>query len=144
MVSASRFGLLEPKRAMRVRGWRKIGAAVVRWPGPILIATVALALVGLGGEDQKRPAEISGGQQQRVTIARALVNDPAIVWADEPTGNLDSETSAQVMDLLCRLNKEKSQTFVLVTHDIAVGRRANRILRMADGEIVEELYVGGG
>jgi putative ABC transport system ATP-binding protein len=100
--------------------------------------------VGLAGEDQKRPAEISGGQQQRVTIARALVNDPAIVWADEPTGNLDSETSAQVMDLLCRLNKEKSQTFVLVTHDIAVGRRADRILRMADGRIVEELRVGGG
>ncbi|MEE8162931.1 MAG: ABC transporter ATP-binding protein [Anaerolineae bacterium] len=103
-----------------------------------------LALVGLAGEDHKRPAEMSGGQQQRVTIARALVNEPAIVWADEPTGNLDSETSAEVMDLLCQLNKEKSQTFVLVTHDIAVGRRADRILRMADGRIVEELYVGGG
>ncbi|MEE9401519.1 MAG: ABC transporter ATP-binding protein [Dehalococcoidia bacterium] len=103
-----------------------------------------LALVGLAGEDHKRPAEMSGGQQQRVTIARALVNEPAIVWADEPTGNLDSETSAEVMDLLCRLNKAKLQTFVLVTHDIAVGRRADRILRMADGRIVEELYVGGG
>ena len=103
-----------------------------------------LALVGLAGEDHKRPAEMSGGQQQRVTIARALVNEPAIVWADEPTGNLDSETSAEVMALLCQLNKEKSQTFVLVTHDIAVGRRADRILRMADGQIVEELYVGGG
>ena len=103
-----------------------------------------LALVGLAGEEHKRPAEVSGGQQQRVTIARALVNEPAIVWADEPTGNLDSETSAEVMDLLCRLNKEKLQTFVLVTHDIAVGRRADRILRMADGRIVEELYVGGG
>ncbi len=103
-----------------------------------------LALVGLAGEDHKRPAEMSGGQQQRVTIARALVNEPAIVWADEPTGNLDSETSAEVMDLLCQLNKQKSQTFVLVTHDIAVGRRADRILRMADGRIVEELYVGGG
>ena len=102
-----------------------------------------LALVGLAGEDHKRPAEMSGGQQQRVTIARALVNEPAIVWADEPTGNLDSETSAEVMDLLCQLNKEKSQTFVLVTHDIAVGRRADRILRMADGRIVEELRVGG-
>ncbi len=103
-----------------------------------------LALVGLAGEDHKRPAEMSGGQQQRITIARALVNEPAIVWADEPTGNLDSETSAEVMNLLCQLNKEKSQTFVLVTHDIAVGRRADRILRMADGRIVEELYVGGG
>ncbi len=103
-----------------------------------------LALVGLAGEDHKRPAEMSGGQQQRVTIARALVNEPAIVWADEPTGNLDSETSAEVMDLLGQLNKQKSQTFILVTHDIAVGRRADRILRMADGRIVEELRVGGG
>ena len=106
-------------------------------------AREVLALVGLAGEDHKRPAEMSGGQQQRVTIARALVNEPAIVWADEPTGNLDSETSAEVMDLLCQLNKQKSQTFVLVTHDIAVGRRADRILRMADGQIVEELRVGG-
>ena len=121
---------------------------------PLLVARVklivarrraqeALALVGLAGEDHKRPMEMSGGQQQRVTVARALVNEPAIVWADEPTGNLDSETSAEVMDLLCRLNKEKSQTFVIVTHDLAVGRRGDRILRMADGEIVEELYVGG-
>jgi ABC-type lipoprotein export system ATPase subunit len=106
-------------------------------------ALEALELVGLAGEDQKRPLEMSGGQQQRVTIARSLANEPAIVWADEPTGNLDSETSADVMELLCRLNKEKSQTFVIVTHDIAVGRKTNRILRMADGLIVEELYVGG-
>lgn len=107
-------------------------------------AEEALALVGLADEAQKRPAEMSGGQQQRATIARALVNEPAIVWADEPTGSLDSETSAEVMDLLCRLNKEKSQTFVMVTHDIAVGRRGHRILRMADGVIVEELQVNGG
>ena len=107
-------------------------------------ALEALELVGLAGQDQKRPLEMSGGQQQRVTIARSLANEPAIVWADEPTGNLDSETSADIMELLCRLNKEKSQTFVIVTHDIAVGRKANRIMRMADGLIVEELYVGGG
>ena len=107
-------------------------------------ALEALDLVGLATEAGKLPAEMSGGQQQRVTIARALANDPAIVWADEPTGSLDSETSGEVMDLLCRMNKEKSQTFVLVTHDISVGRRANRILRMADGEIVEELLPGGG
>ena len=106
-------------------------------------AQEALALVGLTGEAHKLPAEMSGGQQQRVTVARALANDPAIVWADEPTGALDSETSGEVMNLLCQLNKEKSQTFVLVTHDIAVGRRADRILRMADGEIVEELVPGG-
>jgi len=103
----------------------------------------ALSLVGLAAEAHKLPAETSGGQQQRVTIARALVNEPAIVWADEPTGNLDSENSAAVIDLLCRLNKERSQTFVIVTHDIAVGRKTHRILRMADGQVVEELYVGG-
>ncbi len=98
-------------------------------------AREVLALVGLAGEEDKRPAEMSGGQQQRVTIARALVNNPAIVWADEPTGNLDSETSADIMDLLCRLNKEKGQTFVVVTHDLAVGTRADRIVRMRDGLI---------
>ena len=106
-------------------------------------ALEALALVGLASEGQKRPLEMSGGQQQRVTIARALVNEPAIVWADEPTGNLDGETSSEIVDLLCRMNKEKSQTFVIVTHDLAVGRRTNRILRMADGEIAEELITGG-
>jgi putative ABC transport system ATP-binding protein len=104
----------------------------------------ALNLVGLSSQEQKRPAEMSGGQQQRVTIARALVNEPAIVWADEPTGNLDSETSVEITDLLCRLNKEKVQTFVIVTHDIIVGRKTDRILRMSDGQIVEELYVGSG
>jgi len=106
-------------------------------------ARETLALVGLAGEDNKRPMEMSGGQQQRVTIARALVNNPAIVWADEPTGNLDGETSKAIMDLLCQLNKEKLQTFVIVTHDLAVGRRGDRILRMADGGIVEELYMSG-
>ena len=107
-------------------------------------ALEALALVGLAGEEDKRPLEMSGGQQQRVTIARALVNEPAIVWADEPTGNLDGETSVEIVDLLCRMNSEKLQTFVIVTHDLAVGRRTNRILRMSDGEIVEELLTGGG
>ena len=101
----------------------------------------ALDLVGLVEQSQKRPLEMSGGQQQRVTIARSLVNEPAIVWADEPTGNLDSETSVEVMNLLCRLNKEKAQTFIIVTHDLSVGRRADRILRMADGVIVEEVYM---
>ena len=105
-------------------------------------AQEALALVGLEDQAPKRPAEMSGGQQQRVTIARALSNEPAIVLADEPTGNLDSENATEVIDLLCRLNKEKSQTFVIVTHDLAVGRKTNRILRMADGQIVEELLIG--
>jgi putative ABC transport system ATP-binding protein len=104
-------------------------------------AQEALALVGLAGEAPKRPAEMSGGQQQRVTIARALANEPAIVWADEPTGNLDSENANEVIDLLTKLNKEKSQTFVIVTHDLAIGRKTHRILRMADGQIEEELYI---
>ncbi len=98
-------------------------------------ATEALNLVGLKGEGNKRPMELSGGQQQRVAIARALVNNPAIVWADEPTGNLDSETSAEVVQLLCRLNKEKAQTFVVVTHDPAVAQRIGRIVKMRDGVI---------
>jgi len=109
-----------------------------------LRAQEALTLVGLSGEASKLPAEMSGGQQQRVTVARALANDPAIVWADEPTGALDSATSGEVMNLLCQLNKEKSQTFVVVTHDIAVGRRADRILRMADGQVAEEYVPSGG
>ena len=80
-----------------------------------LTAEQALEMVGSTGEEHKRPAEMSGGQQQRVSVARALVNEPAIVWADEPTGSLDSETSAEVMELLTRLNRDKRQTFVLVT-----------------------------
>jgi len=98
-------------------------------------ALEALALVGLADQAPKRPAEMSGGQQQRVTIARALVNQPAIVWADEPTGNLDSETAAEIMDLLCRLNEDHQQTFVIVTHDPSVAQRADRIVRMRDGLI---------
>jgi ABC-type lipoprotein export system ATPase subunit len=95
-----------------------------------------LERVGLTDRARHRPAELSGGQRQRVTIARALTNDPAIVWADEPTGNLDSETADDIMDLLCRLNREQGQTFVLVTHAIEVGKMANRIITMRDGHIV--------
>ncbi|MFL5587982.1 MAG: ABC transporter ATP-binding protein [Ktedonobacteraceae bacterium] len=92
--------------------------------------------VGLSDRARHRPAELSGGQRQRVTVARALTNDPAIVWADEPTGNLDSETAEDIMSLICRLNRENGQTFVIVTHDIEVGKLANRIFTMRDGEIV--------
>jgi putative ABC transport system ATP-binding protein len=106
-------------------------------------AAETLDLVNLSEQKDKRPAELSGGQQQRVAIARALVNNPTIVWGDEPTGNLDSETSADIIELLCRLNKEKSQTFILVTHDLEVGRKTDRIIRMADGKIVEELWTSG-
>ena len=82
------------------------------------------------------PGELSEGQRQRVTLARALVNDPAIVWADEPTGNLDSENEKLIMDLLIKLNNDNNQTFVIVTHSEYVGGRANRIIQMKDGEIV--------
>jgi putative ABC transport system ATP-binding protein len=103
-------------------------------------ALEALALVGLAERAYHRPAQLSGGERQRTTLARALVNDPAIVWADEPTGDLDSQTADEVMDLMERLNREKGLTFVIVTHDIGVGRRADRIVRMLDGQIVEEQY----
>lgn len=95
-----------------------------------------LERVGLSDRARHRPAELSGGQRQRVTIARALTNDPAIVWADEPTGNLDSENAQEILDLLCRLNREHGQTFVIVTHAIEVGNLANRIITMRDGQIV--------
>lgn len=103
-----------------------------------LRAKATLALVGLSEGTDRRPGELSGGQRQRVTIARSLVNQPAIVWGDEPTGDLDSETAQDIMDLLCRLNKENGQTFVLVTHSLEVGQRANRIIRMRDGRIAGE------
>ncbi|MBE3559061.1 MAG: ABC transporter ATP-binding protein [Ktedonobacteraceae bacterium] len=92
--------------------------------------------VGLADRARHRPAELSGGQRQRVTIARALTNDPAIIWADEPTGNLDSETAADTMALLCYLNRQQGQTLVIVTHAIEVGRQANRVIHMRDGRIV--------
>ena len=92
--------------------------------------------VDLENQLHQLPGELSGGQRQRGTIARALVNDPAIVWADEPTGNLDSENEEQIMDLLIKMNKENNQTFVIVTHSDYVGGRANRIISMKDGEVV--------
>lgn len=94
-----------------------------------------LEMVNLADQRSKRPAELSGGQQQRVAVARALVNEPAIVWGDEPTGNLDSETSMEIMEVLRKLNKQKSQTFVLVTHSAEVGEFTDRIIRMRDGII---------
>ncbi|MCL5961392.1 MAG: ABC transporter ATP-binding protein [Chloroflexi bacterium] len=99
-------------------------------------ALTALEMVGLRVRADHRPAELSGGERQRVTIARALATEPAIIWADEPTGDLDSETSGAIMDLMCRLNKQNQQTFVLVTHANEVGERADRIVRMRDGRIV--------
>jgi putative ABC transport system ATP-binding protein len=101
-----------------------------------------LELVGLKDWLHHKPAELSGGQRQRVTIARALVNKPAIVWGDEPTGDLDSNTSQEIMDLLCNLNKTNNQTFVIVTHDLNVAKRAHRIITMRNGLVHEELPPG--
>ena len=96
-----------------------------------------LDLIGLSDRARHLPSELSGGQRQRVTIARALVNQPSIVWADEPTGDLDSETAGEIIDLMCQLNQDNGQSFVLVTHAIEVGSRAHRIVRMRDGLIVD-------
>ncbi|MEX0799586.1 MAG: ABC transporter ATP-binding protein [Dehalococcoidia bacterium] len=101
-------------------------------------AIEALDRVELADRAQNWPAQLSGGQRQRVTIARSLVNDPAIVWADEPTGALDSKTAGGIMDLIQTLNREQKRTFVIVTHDAGVGRRCHRLVSMSDGEIVGE------
>ncbi|CAI8045434.1 Lipoprotein-releasing system ATP-binding protein LolD [Geodia barretti] len=94
--------------------------------------------VGLADRASHLPAELSGGQRQRVTIARALVNQPSIIWADEPTGDLDSETTGEIMDLILELNRSNLQSFILVTHSEEVGRMAHRIVRMRDGVIVDD------
>jgi putative ABC transport system ATP-binding protein len=94
-----------------------------------------LEQMGLTPWAHRFPGELSGGQRQRVTLARALVNNPAIVWADEPTGDLDSETAHEIMELICSLNKDNGQTFVIVTHAQEVGDLADRIVRMRDGQI---------
>jgi ABC-type lipoprotein export system ATPase subunit len=102
-------------------------------------AMQALATVGLADWKNHRPAELSGGQRQRVTIARSLVNDPAIVWADEPTGALDSHSANDIVDLLRALNLQNELTIVVVTHDQSVGDRCDRIVRMRDGFIEPEV-----
>ncbi|HEU0057375.1 MAG TPA: ABC transporter ATP-binding protein [Gaiella sp.] len=98
----------------------------------------ALELVGIADRAGHVPDALSGGERQRVTIARSLVNDPAIVWADEPTGDLDSENAQEIVALMRRLNVERGLSFLIVTHDIAVGRKTDRIIRMLDGVVVEE------
>jgi len=100
-------------------------------------AKETLAAVGLEQQAVQRPGELSGGQQQRVTIARALVNNPAIVWADEPTGALDAENSQEIIDLLKTLNRDQALTLVVVTHAREIGERCQRILKMRDGVMID-------
>ncbi len=101
-------------------------------------AMAALERVGLADKAANRPGQLSGGQRQRVTIARALVNEPDIVWADEPTGALDSRTANDIMELLEELNGDHGQTFVMVTHDASIGARCDRLISMTDGVITSE------
>ena len=101
-------------------------------------AMASLDRVGLTEWATHRPGELSGGQRQRVTIARALVNDPTIVWADEPTGDLDSQTADEVMSLMEELNREHQQTFLIVSHDAGVAARCHRTIYMRDGLIERE------
>jgi ABC-type lipoprotein export system ATPase subunit len=101
-------------------------------------ALATLDLVGLAERAGHVPDELSGGQRQRATIARALVNEPAIVWADEPTGDLDSENADEIVALMRQLNLTHGLTLLIVTHDITVGRATDRIVRMVDGRIVDE------
>ena len=101
-------------------------------------AETLLSTVGLGERMKHKPAELSGGERQRVAIARALANDPGFLLMDEPTGNIDSKTAREVMDLIQRLNSEKGVTIIMITHDEQLATRAKRIVKMLDGEVVEE------
>jgi putative ABC transport system ATP-binding protein len=102
-----------------------------------------LARVGLGDRAHHFPNQLSGGEQQRVAIARAFSNAPRLLFADEPTGNLDSETGAHIVELLETMNRESHTTIVLVTHDLALARRAQRIIRLADGVVVSDAPTDG-
>ncbi|WP_184399928.1 ABC transporter ATP-binding protein [Rhizobium sp. BK650] len=101
-------------------------------------AKEALGLVGLSGREHHKTQELSGGQQQRVAIARAIVTEPALLLADEPTGNLDTKTSIEIMDLMTRLNREQGITIVMVTHEPDIAAYAGRLLRFVDGKLETE------
>jgi len=101
-------------------------------------AMASLALVGLKGRETHKTNQLSGGEQQRVAIARALLNNPSLILADEPTGNLDTKTSEEIMDIFTKLNMEKGITIVMVTHEADIGARAKRRIHMRDGQIIRE------
>jgi putative ABC transport system ATP-binding protein len=103
-------------------------------------AEAILSEVGLEGLEDRRPAKMSGGQQQRVAVARAIVSEPAMVLADEPTANLDSHTAEQLMEIFMALNHKHNTTFIIATHDQRVVGYARRIVRMLDGQVVEDIH----
>ena len=108
------------------------------------MALKALADVGLNGRETHTPAELSGGQQQRVAIARAIVTEPSVLFADEPTGNLDSARKVEIMQLLVQLNKERGITVVMVTHESDIATYARRIITFVDGKVEKDERVGAG
>jgi putative ABC transport system ATP-binding protein len=159
IIDGENISIVSDNELAEIRG-RKIGFIFQKFnliPTMTALKNIALPMVFLGGtkadRDQRaaellgkvgltnwathRPSELSGGQQQRIAIARALSNNPAIILADEPTGNLDTKTGEQILELLVALNNE-GKTILLVTHAIALKRFANRVINMLDGEISEE------
>ena len=107
-------------------------------------ASELLAAVGLGGREDALPSQLSGGQQQRVAIARALINDPGLLLADEPTGNVDSATGAEIMQLLLDLRRDRGMTIMVATHNALIAARCDRIVRLLDGHVLDDVEVATG
>jgi putative ABC transport system ATP-binding protein len=103
-----------------------------------------LAAVGLGGRERSLPSRMSGGEQQRVAIARALINTPHLLLADEPTGNLDSRTASGILDLLAELRQQNPMTVIIATHDPQIAARCDRLIRLRDGAVIDDIEIAGG